>query len=104
MAQYDVFPNPSKSADDGIPLVVVVQSDVLDGLATRMTIPLAVPDVVDKVPHALCPVLVVKGRHLHALAHYAAPLPARLLRRRVANIAAQANVLIAAIDAVLSGI
>ncbi len=34
MAQYDVYPNPSTSAGQGIPYVVVIQSDLLDGLAT----------------------------------------------------------------------
>ena len=37
MAQYDVFTNPSHSAADGIPYVVVIQSDLLDALATRLT-------------------------------------------------------------------
>lgn len=66
--------------------------------------PLAVLDAATKVPIALCPVVTVKGKRLHALAHYAAPLPAKLLRRPVANVAPQANALVSAIDAVLSGI
>jgi toxin CcdB len=41
---------------------------------------------------------------LHALAHYAAPLPARLLKRPVDNVAAQASALVSAMDAVLSGL
>ena len=39
MAPYDVFTNPSSSAADAIPYVVVIQSDLLDALATD-------PDVV----------------------------------------------------------
>ncbi len=104
MAQYDVFTNPSSSAADGIPYVVVIQSDLLDALATRLTLPLAVLGGANKVPTALCPVIVVKGQRLHALAHYAAPLPARLLRRPVDNVAAQGSALVSALDAVLSGI
>lgn len=104
MAQYDVFANPSSSAADGIPYVVVIQSDLLDALATRLTMPLAVLDAATKVPTALCPVIVVKGQRLHALAHYAAPLPAKLLMRPVGNVAAQASALVSAMDAVLSGI
>ncbi len=103
MAQYDVYPNPSRSAADGIPWVVVVQSDLLDALATRMTLPLAALDAALPVPTALCPSITVKGKRLHALAHYAAPLPAKLLRRPVDNVAAQASALVAAMDAVLSG-
>lgn len=104
MAQYDVYPNPSRSAAEGLPYVVVIQSDLLDALPTRMTVPLADADAPGgRMPAALCPVVVVKGRRLNALAHYAAPLPAKLLRQPVGNVAAQASVLVAAIDAVLSG-
>lgn len=104
MPQYDVFANPSRSAADGIPYVVVIQSDLLDALATRLTIPLAVFTSGTKVPTALCPVILVRGKRLHALAHYAAPLPAKHLRRPVDNVAAQASALVSAMDAVLSGI
>lgn len=104
MPQYDVFKNPSRSAADGIPYVVVIQSDLLDALATRLTMPLAVFNSGTKVPTALCPVIVVKGKRLHALAHYAAPLPARDLRQPVDNVTAQASALVSAMNAVLSGI
>lgn len=104
MAQYDVFANPSSSAATGIPYVVVIQSDLLDALATRLTMPLAVLEFVGKVPTSLCPVIMVKGKRLHALAHYAAPLPAKVLRRPVDNVAAQASALVSAMDAVLSGV
>lgn len=104
MAQYDVYANPSRSAADGIPYVVVIQSDLLDALATRLTVPLAELDAAAKVPPVLCPAVTVKGRRLHALAHYVAPLPAKVLKRPVDNIAAQASALVSALDAVLSGI
>lgn len=104
MAQYDVFDNPSRSASDGIPSVVVIQSDLLDALATRMTMPLAEPTANMRIPSALCPVITVNGRRLHALAHYAAPLPAKLLRRPVDNVAARASALVGAMGAVLSGL
>lgn len=104
MAQYDVFTNPSRSASDDIPYVVVIQSDLLEALATRLTMPLAVSDAATRAPTALCPVIVVNGQRLHALAHYAAPLPAKLLKRPVGNVSAQASSLVSAMDAVLSGI
>ena len=104
MAQCDVVTNPSGSASDGIPFVVVARSDLLEGPATRLTIPLALLDGATRVPTALCPVIMVKGRRLHALAHYAAPLPAKLLRRPVDNVSSQASALVSALDAVLSGI
>lgn len=66
--------------------------------------PLAVFSSGTKVPTALCPVIMVEGKRLHALAHYAAPLPAKDLRRPVDNVATQASVLVSAMDVVLSGI
>lgn len=104
MAQYDVYANPSRSQAEGIPYVVVIQSDLLDALATRLTLPLALPDAVARVPAALCPVIMVRGQRLHALAHFAAPLPARLLLSPVGNVAEQASALVSAVDAVLSGL
>jgi toxin CcdB len=104
MAQYDVYPNPSASASQGVPFVVVIQSDLLDALATRLSIPLATVAFTGKVPRPLCPVITVSGQRLNAWAHYAAPLPSRLLRRPIANVAAQASVLVTAMDAVLSGV
>ena len=104
MAQYDVYVNPSSSASAGIPYVVVVQSDLLDALSTRLAVPLAVPDGSTRAPAVLCPAVSVLGQRLQALAHFTAPLPAKALRRPVDNLAAQASALVAAIDAVLSGI
>lgn len=104
MAQFDVYVNPSESAAYGIPFVVVVQSDLLDALATRMSIPLASIDFSEKSPDKLCPMVMVNGESLRALAHYSAPLPTRSLREQVANLAPQASVLIAAMDVVVSGV
>lgn len=104
MAQYDVYPNPSHSAQQGIPMVVVVQNDLLESLSTRLVIPLATPEFSGPTPEKLCPLITVQGQRLRALAHFAAPLPARQLKNRIDNVALQANVLVAAFDVVLSGV
>ena len=104
MAQFDVYANPSESTAHGIPYVVVVQSDLLDALATRMTMPLATVEFAKKSPDKLCPVVTVNGQRLHALAHYTAPLPTRSLQQVVGNLAPQASTLIAAMDVVVSGV
>jgi len=104
VSQYDVFHDPSASAGDGISFVVLIQSDLLDALHTQMVMRLALPSRASRVPAALCPVVVVKGQRLHALAHFAAPLPARLLKRPVDNLAGHSSALVAAMDAVLSGL
>ena len=66
MAQYDVYINPSSSTANGIPFVVVIQSDLLDALSTRLTMPLAATEFTGKVPTALCPVITVNGQRQHS--------------------------------------
>ncbi len=104
MVRYDVFPNPSASARNGIPYVVVIQSELLDTLSTRLTVPLATLAFAGKASTALCPTITVKGERLNALAHYAAPLPSKALRRPVDNVVAHASALAAAMDVALSGV
>ncbi len=104
MAQFDVYINPSESALHGIPYVVVVQSDLLDALATRMVMPLATVEFAGIAPDKLCPIVMVNGQRLRALAHYTAPLPTRSLRQIVGHVSAHASELVAAIDVVVSGI
>jgi len=82
----------------------VTVTEAKNRLSMRMSMPLALLDTATNVPTALCPVITVKGKRLHALAHYAAPLPAKALRRPVDNVIALASALVSAMDAVLSGI
>jgi toxin CcdB len=46
----------------------------------------------------------VNGQRFRAWAHFAAPLPAKLLKTPVCNVSNQASSLVAAMDVVLSGI
>jgi hypothetical protein len=69
MAQCDVFASPGSSAADDIPCEVVIQGDQLDALPTRLTVPPALLGAATKVPTALCPVVAVKRKRRHALAH-----------------------------------
>jgi toxin CcdB len=55
------------------------------------------------MPTALCPIATIKGNRFHALAHFAAPLPAKSLKRPLATVGSQADVLVSAVDTVISG-
>lgn len=92
----------SVSVAEGIPYVVVIQSDLLDALSIRLTIPLADIDFEGKVPTKLCPIITVKAQRLRALAHYAAPLPTKLLQRPVDNVVTQCSALVVALGALLT--
>ncbi len=57
MARYDVFPDPN-----GAGYLLDVQADIIEGLDTRVVVPL-LPDVANRKPvRLLNPVFVVEGR------------------------------------------
>lgn len=103
--QYDVYDNPSPRMRDQYPYVVDIQSDLLSSLATRMVAPLAVTSLAaHDLPRQLCPVIPVKGRNLMLVAFEAAPLGRRLLKNKRASVKHRASDIIAAMDAVMSGV
>jgi toxin CcdB len=103
--QYDVYPNPSPRMRDVYPYVLDVQSDLLKALATRMVMPLAVTSLpASNLPRRLCPMVQVKGQSLMLVPFEAAPLDKRHLKSKVATLRERADDIVAAMDAVLSGI
>ena len=90
---------------DEYPFIVDIQSDLLSNLATRMVVPLAVSQLLPaELPHRLCPIFVVRDQSVMLQAFEAAPLPRQLLKTKVASLKDRADEIIAAMDAVLSGI
>ena len=90
---------------DVYPYVVDVQSDLLSSLATRMVVPLAVTSLTAAdLPRRLCPVMSVKSQSLMLVPFEAAPLDKRLLKKKLASMQDRSHDIIAAMDAVLSGI
>lgn len=105
MAQWDVFVNPSPRLRDELPYVVMLQSDLLNSLATRWVAPLA-RDVVRRrgLPPRMSPSLHVGGESFLLVPQEAAAIDARLLKRAVANLAAESHRIVDALDAVISGV
>ncbi|MBA2673302.1 CcdB family protein [Ramlibacter sp.] len=105
MAQFDVYCNPSPVSRDGVPYLVDMQSELLSGLPTRLMVPLGKPEVApSKCPRSLCPEVRVDGQPLRVLPHLAAAFRSRDLGRPLASLTAESSALVAALDAVLSGI
>ena len=103
--QFDVFENPSPRMRDAYPYVVDVQSDLLSALATRMVVPLAITTLAAKdLPRQLCPVIAVNGKSLMLVSFEAAPLDKRLLKAEITSLRSRSHEIVAAMDAVLSGI
>lgn len=90
---------------DVYPYVLDVQSDLLKALATRMVVPLALTSLpASSLPRRLCPLVQVKGQSLMLVPFEAAPLDKRHLKSKVATLRERADDIVAAMDAVLSGI
>ena len=105
MAQWDVYTNPSGRMRELLPYVVVLQSDLLDWLGTRLVAPLArgVPPP-SRIAARLSPRVEVEGETLTLVVHESAPVDARMLRSPVATLRADAHRIVDALDAVVSGV
>jgi toxin CcdB len=105
MAQWDVYANPSPRSRDEVPYVVVLQSALLDGLATRLVMPLSRTDVASsRLPGRLAPQFDIDGVRVVPKPHQTAYLPASELRRPVTSLRRQSHLLVDALDAVVSGV
>jgi len=105
VSQFDVFRNPVVQQRSTIPFMLDIQSDLLDGLSTRLTLPLALPALVPSaIPLNLCPSLEFDGQRVHVLSHLAVAFRVRDLGRPVGSLALQASAVVASLDAVISGV
>ena len=105
MPQWDVYPNPSARLRDDMPYLVDLQSDLLERLPTRLVAPLIRSRLAPGgLPRGLCPVFNIDGDAVVLIPHEAGPIEARLLKRRTASLRAQAHEIVAALDAVVSGV
>lgn len=105
MAQWDVHANPQARSKDDIPYLVVLQSDLLDRLPTRLVLPLSRSvSATDGMPGRLAPMFDVAGERLRLKPQEAGTLPARALGPVVASLRDQSHRIVDALDAVISGI
>lgn len=104
MAQFDVYVNPHPTSREFVPYVLDVQSDLIDQLPTRLVMPLSRVGVGEaRLPPNLCLPVEIDAEPLILMAHLAAPLAARLLKKPVTSLRHRASEVSAAMDAVISG-
>ena len=105
MAQFDVYRNANPATRGRVPLLLDVQSDLLEILATRIVVPLCEPEVLSGKPaERLNPTLEIDGRTLLMLTPELAGVPRRILGDRVANLSAQRAAIVAALDVAFTGV
>lgn len=104
MARFDVYANPGGHAAT-TPYLLDVQSDLLDGLDSRVVIPLRhlahFPEV--KLPTRLTPVLTVEGHAVLLETPKMGAVPLRILKTPVTSLADEQAQISAALDFLFLG-
>lgn len=101
MPQFDLHKNPRGGA---YPLLLDVQADVLERLATRVVVPLTTSKRYGGKPISrLNPTVVLGGIEYVLVFQELAAIPAASLGERVGSLAARRAELIAALDLVFTG-
>ena len=98
MARHDVY-----AAPEGGFYLLDLQTDLLDGLATRVVAPLLPLDAAPKPAAILNPVFEIAGAPHVMAAQFLSAVPASILGRPVANLSACAETITRAVDMVFQG-
>lgn len=104
MARFDVYPNPGAHANT-TPYLLDAQSDLLDGLDSRMVIPLRGLDhfAPVKLPGRLTPILHIQGKDYLLETPKMAAVPRRILKTPVTSLSGEQARITAALDFLFQG-
>lgn len=105
MPQFSVHRNRNAATRGRYPLLVDVQADLLDGLATRVVIPLVPASTESRAAvETLTPRCRIEGRDYFIMTPQLAGISARELGAPVGDLLAQRPEIVAALDLLLTGI
>jgi toxin CcdB len=103
MARFDVYANPDSGERRHTPYFVDVQNDFIDGLATRVVIPLRKEAVFGPCARDLNPKVGVLGNELVLDTAALGAVPANELRRAVSTLRDERELIHGALDALFGG-
>lgn len=98
MARHDVYPNPG-----GPGYLLDVQADLLDGLNTRIVVPLFPEKDAPQPAARLNPVFEIEGLRIVMTTQFLAAVPASILKTPVTNLSGQFAEITNALDMVFQG-
>jgi toxin CcdB len=105
MPQFAVHRNPNRATRSAVPLLLDIQSDLLDELDTRVVVPLyksaALKGGIIKI---LTPGVEVDGKSYIAVTPQLAGIPRKALGAQVADLSERRYDIIAALDLLVTGI
>jgi toxin CcdB len=104
MARFDIYKNP-ESQNDTTPYLLDVQSNLLDGLESRMVIPLRSLEHFPRVQLSenLTPVFTIKGHDFLLETPKMGAVPVRILKKPVMSLANKQAQITAALDFLFQG-
>ncbi|MCX5865000.1 MAG: CcdB family protein [Deltaproteobacteria bacterium] len=103
MAQLDVYENPNPATQKEIPYLLDVQTGLLEGLASRMVVPLVKASTMGKAAQRLNPRFTVGQTEVIMSTAELAGIPTRFLGQKVGSLADRRDEIIAALDFLFSG-
>lgn len=105
MAQFDVYPNPSKASKAHYPYLVDIQNSLLTDLATRIVIPLGRRDAFSgQAMQGLTPEITFNDQELLLLTPQISSVPEKHLKNPVGSLSHFRDQIVAALDLALTGI
>lgn len=108
MKQFGLYANPDKDTCQAYPYFVDVQNDLLDGLKSRVVIPIialnksASPRAA--YPEHLCPVIEIGRKKYVLMTHQMTSVPVQLLKSEEGSLIKFRDEIVAAIDFLVTGI
>jgi toxin CcdB len=89
VARFDIFANPDTAERKWVPYFLDVQNDFLDGLDTRVVVPLWHPSAFSQAARNLNPLVDIQGKHYAMDPAAIGAVPIGELRRPVCNVSSQ---------------
>jgi|TARA_R110000868_G_scaffold23142_6_gene93882 toxin CcdB len=105
MPQFDVYVNPSKKSRQAYPLVVDIQNPIIEGLSTRLVIPLTNQKYLQHRTLAkLTPDIEYAGEIYLLLTPQLTSMPAHLLKNPIGTVKSLRNIIVDSIDFAVTGV
>jgi toxin CcdB len=105
MRRFDVFRNTDRASAKHIPFLLLLQSEMLDDMPTRVVAPLVVPSALSGPPaKMLNPEFSIDGHRVVMLTQQLAGVPIQRLKTRVAHLGERHDDIVRALDFLFSGI
>ena len=105
MPQFAVYKNTNSATKAAVPFLLDVQSDLIAELGTRVVVPLYTASAMKgKTLKTLTPTFEIEGRQYVMVTPQLAGIAKKQLGTQVAELSAQSDEIIAALDLLITGI